>query len=185
MSDKPNTTTLPDGWRLFDKYQIRHTDGTPLKGKRYFVLRLDTDDPAGAARVAAAMSAYKGETQGNAAKLRETLVGIKSLLGSINEVTNDDAAAILMNIDLALRAPARNCEVGTWRFESFCNRFRHDYCRGCSLGEEFFENHEIGECRLAWAQRKYESEVAKRVSISSSTSCPAYTEHRWLSKRKR
>lgn len=45
MSDKPNTTTLPDGWRLFDKYQIRHTDGTPLKGKRYFVLRLDADDP--------------------------------------------------------------------------------------------------------------------------------------------
>ena len=63
MSDKPNTTTLPDGWRLFDKYQIRHTDGTPLKGKQYFVLRLDSDDPAEAARVAAAMAAYKGETQ--------------------------------------------------------------------------------------------------------------------------
>lgn len=79
MSDKPNTTTLPDGWRLFDKYQIRHTDGTPLKGKRYFVLRLDTDDPAEAARVAAAMSAYKGETQGNAAKLREAASDLASI----------------------------------------------------------------------------------------------------------
>lgn len=112
-----------------------------------------------------AEAAYKREL-GNGAQMRKTLVGIKSLLGSINEITNNDAAAILMNIDLALSAPARNCDVGTWqqqekRFESFCNRFRHDYCRGCSLGEEFFENHEIGECRLAWAQRKYESEVSK------------------------
>lgn len=65
MSDKPNTTTLPDGWRIFNKYQIRHTDGTPLKGKQYFVLRLDSDDPAEAARVAAAMAAYKGENMTN------------------------------------------------------------------------------------------------------------------------
>ena len=108
--------------KMYDKYRIAHTDGTPLKGKKYFVLRLDSDDPVEASRVAAAMRAYKGEP--------------------------------------------RNCDVGTWqqqekRFESFCNRFRHDYCRGCSLGEEFFENHEIGECRLAWAQRKYESEATK------------------------
>ena len=51
------------GWdgKIYDKYRIEHTDGTPLKGKKYFVLRLDSDDPAEAARVAAAMRAYKSE----------------------------------------------------------------------------------------------------------------------------
>lgn len=47
--------------KIFDKYRIEHTDGTPLKGKKYFVLRLDSDDPVEAARVAAAMRAYKNE----------------------------------------------------------------------------------------------------------------------------
>ncbi len=27
--------------RVYKKYRIEHTDGTPLKGKNYFVLRLD------------------------------------------------------------------------------------------------------------------------------------------------
>lgn len=44
---------------LYDKYKIAHTDGTPLKGRRYFVLRLDSDDPVEAARVRAAMLAYE------------------------------------------------------------------------------------------------------------------------------
>lgn len=76
MSDKQssNVAQLPDGWKMYDKYQIRHTDGTPLKGKKYFVLRLDPDNPAEAARVAAAMRAYKGElSDGNGAKMREAL----------------------------------------------------------------------------------------------------------------
>lgn len=47
--------------KTYDKYRIAHTDGTPLKGKKYFVLRLDSDDPVEAARVAAAMRAYKSE----------------------------------------------------------------------------------------------------------------------------
>ena len=47
--------------KMYDKYRIAHMDGTPLKGKKYFVLRLDSDDPVEAARVAAAMRAYKGE----------------------------------------------------------------------------------------------------------------------------
>ena len=46
---------------IYDKYRIEHADGTPLKGKKYFVLRLDSDNPVEAARVAAAMRAYKGE----------------------------------------------------------------------------------------------------------------------------
>ena len=47
--------------KMYDKYRIEHTDGTPLKGKKYFVLRLDSDNTVEAARVAAAMRAYKGD----------------------------------------------------------------------------------------------------------------------------
>ena len=47
--------------KIYDKYRVEHTDGTPLHGKKYFVLRLDSDDPVEAARVAAAMRAYKNE----------------------------------------------------------------------------------------------------------------------------
>ena len=45
---------------IYNKYKIEHTDGTPLKGKDYFVLRLDSDNPSEAARVNAAMRAYTG-----------------------------------------------------------------------------------------------------------------------------
>lgn len=44
---------------IFDKYRISHTDGTPLKGKRYFVFRLDSENPIEAAKVRAAMRAYE------------------------------------------------------------------------------------------------------------------------------
>ena len=47
--------------KTYGKYRIEHTDGTPLKGEKYFVLRLDSDNPEEAARVAAAMRAYKNE----------------------------------------------------------------------------------------------------------------------------
>lgn len=47
--------------KIYNKYRIAHMDGTPLKGEKYFVLRLDSDYPVEAARVAAAMRAYKGE----------------------------------------------------------------------------------------------------------------------------
>ena len=46
---------------IYNKYKIEHTDGTPIKGKQYFVLRLDSDDPLEAARVARAMRAYQGK----------------------------------------------------------------------------------------------------------------------------
>ena len=183
MSDKPNTTTLPDGWRLFDKYQIRHTDGTPLKGKRYFVLRLDTDDPAEAARVEAAMSAYKGETQGNAAKVREAAsylasifdCDIKFLETHAKELRDTGAYGggiiehILHSITLAkeaLAAPARNCDVGTAeeqakRYARHCDAYLRDDggkpCTNCPCCGKI----PYGRCEFAWAQLPYESEVAK------------------------
>ena len=46
--------------RMFRKYIVEHTDGTPLRGKNYFVLRLDSDKPVEAARVNAARRAYTG-----------------------------------------------------------------------------------------------------------------------------
>ena len=48
---------------ILDKYRIEHVDGTPLKGKKYFVLRLDSDDPIEAARVFKAMKAYEGKVR--------------------------------------------------------------------------------------------------------------------------
>ena len=47
--------------KMYGKYRIEHTDGTPLKGKKYFVLRLDSDDLREASRFAAAMRAYNSE----------------------------------------------------------------------------------------------------------------------------
>jgi len=43
---------------LYSKYKISHVDGTPLHGKKYFVLRLDSDRPEERARVSAALTAY-------------------------------------------------------------------------------------------------------------------------------
>lgn len=52
---------MSNEYKMYNKYRIEHVDGTPLKGKEYFVLRLDSDNPAEAASVAAAMRAYKNE----------------------------------------------------------------------------------------------------------------------------
>lgn len=72
-SESVSIPKLPKNWRLYDKYKIEHTDGTPVKGKQHFVLRLDSDDPVEAKRVAAAMAAYRGETAEAAAKLCDVL----------------------------------------------------------------------------------------------------------------
>jgi len=48
---------------IYRKYVISHADGTPLKGKSYFVLRLDSDDPMEKARVDSAMKAYLGDNE--------------------------------------------------------------------------------------------------------------------------
>lgn len=59
-----------------------------------------------------------------------------------------------------LAKPPRNCDVGMAkeqeeRFEKFCNRFCHDYCRGCPLPPKFWELGIVGECRFTWAQMPY------------------------------
>ena len=72
-SESVSIPKLPKGWQMYDKYKIEHTDGTPVKGKQHFVLRLDADDPVEAKRVAAAMAAYGGETAEAVAKLCDVL----------------------------------------------------------------------------------------------------------------
>ena len=72
-SESVSIPKLPKNWRLYDKYKIEHTDGTPVKGKQHFVLRLDSDDPVEAKRVAAAMAAYRGDTAEAVAKLCDAL----------------------------------------------------------------------------------------------------------------
>ena len=104
----------------------------------------------------------------NNSSMREALVRLKPLVESVwesegGEDVSSEIAEMKDVINAALAAPMKNCEVGTWqeqekRFEQFCNRFRHDYCRGCPLGEMFFRDKEIGECRLAWAQRLYDGD---------------------------
>lgn len=65
---------------LFNKYKIEHADGTPVKGKSYFVLRLDSDKPEERARVSAAMNAYLGK-DGN--KAIEVLNRVHDWLGVV------------------------------------------------------------------------------------------------------
>ena len=172
IAPRSNASKLPDGWKMYDKYQIRHTDGTPLKGKRYFVLRLDSDDPLEAARVAAAMSAYKGEApQGNAAKMREALEAIKELSQDAREemsTAHYPVAEIGMGAlddirglaKAALAALPRNCDVGTAneqsdRFDAYCkdNDCRTKPCPADRMG--------FVSCSLVWGQMPYEKGGAK------------------------
>lgn len=104
----------------------------------------------------------------NEKALREALEKIVAL-----SVADDYANVCLKNViadcEEALAKPPRNCDIGTpeeqeERFEEFCNRFRHDYCRGCPLPPKFFEQNEIGKCRLTWAQMPYVEGAAEAES---------------------
>ena len=59
MTIQSQTQASPE-FKVFGKYEIRHRDGSPLRGTKYFVLRLDSDLPEERASVSAAMNAYFG-----------------------------------------------------------------------------------------------------------------------------
>lgn len=162
MSDKQssNVAQLPDGWKMYDKYQIRHTDGTPLKGKKYFVLRLDSDNPAEAARVAAAMRAYKGElSDGNGAKTREALVNISkyadcATMRQHDATTQHYIEQIRKWAEAALAEPRRNCDVGTVeeqcvRYSRFCRQHAPCDNGNCPLRVAY-------DCKFTWGNMPYE-----------------------------
>lgn len=81
--------------KIFEKYKIAHADGTPLKGKKYFVLRLDSDNPEEAARVNAAMAAYRGENVLNAS--------VREMIGRIYTHLSHYVAHQITDTSLCLR----------------------------------------------------------------------------------
>ena len=109
---------LPADWKLYGKYAIRHTDGTPLKGKTYFVLRLDSDDPVEARRVSAAMSAYKGDIYNYASlhsAIYDAIMETKTLRSMLMSGASIDVVAVSLDalnkrLDLALYKHPRNCD---------------------------------------------------------------------------
>lgn len=170
-----HSVQLPDGRKIYNKYQIRHTDGTPLKGKQYFVLRLDSDDPKEAARVSAAMTAYKGEAVGNAAAMREALGKIRAELHNNTIIVRKLKYELFCLADAALSSPPRNCDVGTAeeqraRFVRFCEDGQHTdkgCCGGCPIVVSGMREKVGVSCEIAWAQLPYESEAASIKSVQS------------------
>lgn len=65
MTEHPFSRDSDAGFKIFGKYAIKHSDGTPLHGKKYFVLRLDSDLPEERVSVSAAMNAYLGNEMKN------------------------------------------------------------------------------------------------------------------------
>ena len=97
---------------------------------------------------------------GDNAKMRKALLNCRTRLVSVamqhtewkNCVDND-----LLEIDSALAAPQRNCDVGTVadqvrRYQAFCKR--HRGCDDCHIEL----NGETWDCELAWAQMPYDEE---------------------------
>ena len=153
---------------IYNKYRIEHVDGTPLKGKRYFVLRLDSDDPVEAARVEAAMRAYNGEVKtsaSNAAAMREALETIdkntdlldiaKDIAPNLHPSHSFVAVQIRKIVRAALAATPRNCEVGTpseqyQRFLKYCKK----NTGGCDRADRY--SNPCAYCFSQWAQMPYE-----------------------------
>lgn len=105
----------------------------------------------------------------NAAAMREALITCRNIAAWIrsgNASVEAGVERIQTEIDKALSAPARNCDVGTAeeqaeRFEKHCQSFLNregiKACVGCPCcGVVMY-----GKCELACAQMPYESEVEK------------------------
>lgn len=91
--------------RMYKKYRVAHTDGTPLKGKSYFVLRLDSDNPAEAARVAAAMRVYKG-------RLRNCDVGTAEEQCARWRKFCDSHSERISDTSFVCNCPCKGCGIG-------------------------------------------------------------------------
>lgn len=119
-------------------------------------------------------------TPGNAAAMREALLRCREIAiqwqadeadgvaGTTDKPSARSAAEAVIDmefeINAALSAPARNCDVGTSdeqdaRFSRFCVNKRSGSCSGCpdAVGG-FTAANGIRECALVWAQTPYEAE---------------------------
>lgn len=107
-------------------------------------------------------------------KMREALVdtldALKSLSKSHGTDLPEDVRALLggmaFTVNAALAEPRRNCDVGTTegqtaRYNKFCykNKTTERSCGDCPAYSAYAILKK--DCRLAWAQMPYESEVAE------------------------
>ena len=117
-------------------------------------------------------AAHKRE-RGNAAKLREALKRAWLFVSATRESFafvregRIDRDKLCEDIDAALSAPPRNCDVGTAqeqdeRFHRFCVKHHTGSCAGCHnpVGDYTVANG-VRECALVWAQMPYEEGGAK------------------------
>ena len=90
--------------------------------------------------------------------MRAALLRVKEARGrDLEYVTLADIDA---DVDAALAAPPRNCDVGTpeeqaRRFQLFCQAHRA-FDAGCSSNCPFVDTADINHCQSGWAQLPYE-----------------------------
>ena len=118
---------------IYKKYKIEHLDGTPLKGKQYFVLRLDSDNPEEAARVAKAMRSYQE-------KLRNCDVG---------------------TAEEQVQRFKEYCESNMQYYQDMFGTHEGagglDCREDCPIGKMIDKNDSLCDhCQLVWAQMPYE-----------------------------
>lgn len=103
-------------------------------------------------------AAYRRE-RGDCSKLRKALEHIKQWREDcISEEGVDNVDDMMMTVDAALAAPARNCDVGTAeeqseRFHALCDS---NVCTSCPC--KFTDR---TYCALVWAQMPYEAGGSK------------------------
>jgi hypothetical protein len=100
---------------------------------------------------------------GDCAKMREALKTVKRYLDGYTV----NVLEMRSQVDAALAAPPRNCDVGTVkeqdeRFHRFCAEHRTGSCAGCHnpVGD-YTVAKGVRECALVWAQMPYEEGGAK------------------------
>lgn len=110
-------------------------------------------------------AAYRRE-RGDCPKERKALKHIKQWRGDcISEEGVDNVDDMMMTVDAALAAPARNCDVGTAeeqskRLHAYCDQYGRyldgsPKCNDCPLLIRMMK--EGGRCELVWAQMPYEA----------------------------
>ena len=111
-------------------------------------------------------------TVGNAAKLREALVGLIDGICFHCDMSGDCKGVPcekMQKAKAALSAPPRNCDVGTAeeqsdRYEAHCDAYHKatGTCDDCPIyKEECKMTGNIPHCQLVWAQMPYEEGGAK------------------------
>lgn len=108
---------------------------------------------------------------GNAAKLREALKASRDYFVALREkvpgsLSEQYLTRRIADIDVALAAPTRNCDVGTpneqaRRFQLFCQNHR-DIDTECSMMCPFVDTADINHCQSGWAQLPYKEEETRK-----------------------